>query len=446
MEKLNIPDKIIYVLNCLKRGGFEAYLVGGCVRDLLIGNAPKDWDITTSAIPQQIKECFLDRAKFLEIGKKFGTIGVLIDNEVIEVTTYRVEDNYVDSRRPDKVIFTDNIVKDLSRRDFTINAIAYNPEDGFVDPFNGKEDIKNRLINSVGNADERFSEDALRILRALRFSAELEFKIDDKVKGAVFRKKELILEISKERIFNEFCKLMSGDNVGQVLREFSDVIGEFIPEIKPMIGFNQMTPYHKYDVYEHTVKGVENIEKEVVLRLSMFFHDIAKPRCFFKDDKGVGHFYGHAKEGAVISERILSRLKVSREIKDKVCKLVKLHDVEIKAEERVVCRWMNKLGIDMFNDLIKIKIADNKSKGIEVSERLEKFKRIQRIAKDIVNREKCFSLKKLKVNGNDIINMGISPSKRIGEILKILLNAVIDGECENEKSSLLNYIKYRGIL
>ncbi|MBR5773515.1 MAG: HDIG domain-containing protein, partial [Clostridia bacterium] len=305
--KIALPACIQYVISTLNDNGYESFIVGGCVRDYLMGKTPHDYDVTTSATPEQVKTCF-NNNKVIETGIKHGTVTVLVDGESVEITTYRIDGEYKDNRHPELVTFSKTIDEDLRRRDFTVNAIAYNPEKGFVDLFNGIQDIKNGVISCVGNPDERFNEDGLRILRALRFTSVLDFEISKETSDSIHRNKMLILNVSPERIWTEFKKLLCGKNVRRVLLEYSDVIGVFIPEILDSVGFEQNNPYHCYDVLTHTAHAVENAPDDVVIRLAAFFHDIGKPSVYSEDENG-GHFYSHAKVSEEITNAVLTRLR-----------------------------------------------------------------------------------------------------------------------------------------
>ncbi len=439
MKKIIIPSYCKKILDTLKLSNFEGFLVGGCVRDSLMGVIPDDYDITTNATPDEMMKVFKD-FKVIETGLSHGTVTVLVDGNSVEVTTYRIDGEYTDNRHPTNVKFTRNLKEDLSRRDFTVNAMAYNEETGLVDLFGGLADLENKVIRCVGDSDKRFLEDGLRILRAIRFSSKLGFNIEEKTAKSIIKNKHLLKNISKERIFVEFKKLLCGKNVENVLIEFKDVIAQFIPEIKPCFQFDQNTKYHCYDVYTHIVKTVSAIESDEVLRLAAFFHDIGKPKVYFTDEKGVGHFYGHNKVSEKIIEEILTRLKCDNATKNAVSTLVYIHDREVALTEKSVKRFLLKFSKQDFLNLLKIKRADASAHAKEYQDREEYISSLLKILEKIEKENQCFSLKSLKVNGNDLIELGYAPSKQIGVLLNKLLLSVIDGKVENDKQKLLDYL------
>ncbi len=436
---IKLPSQVKTAISKLAENGFEAYIVGGCVRDSLLGMEAHDYDITTSAQPEEVKKVFIGY-RVIETGIKHGTVTVIINKMPLEITTFRIDSDYCDNRHPENVTFTKSLKEDTARRDFTMNAIAYSDETGVCDYYNGTNDLNNKIIRCVGDADKRFNEDALRIMRALRFSSTLGFDIEQSTKAAIFKNKELLKNISSERIASEFVKLLCGKNVKNVLLEYAGVISVIIPEITPMIGFDQKNIHHIYDVYTHTVTAVDNIENEPVLRMAAFFHDIGKPRCFFEKD-GQGHFYGHAQVGAEMTSHILRRLKFDNAARETVVKLVKLHDVQIEQTETAVKRCMNRHSPEIFFMLLKIKRADTKAQSPICFSRLEYLDGLEKTADKILNSKECFSLKQLEVNGSDIISLGISPGRQIGVILNRLLDEIIKSSLTNEKQVLLEYIK-----
>ena len=436
---IHIPDEVKTAISTLAANGFEAYIVGGCVRDSLLGGNPKDYDITTSAEPEEVEKIF-GNFRVIETGIKHGTVTVLINKMPLEITTFRIDSDYSDNRHPENVTFTKSLEEDTARRDFTMNALAYNDERGICDFYGGTDDIKNKIIRCVGDADKRFGEDALRIMRAIRFSSVLGFEIEENTKRAVFKNKELLRNISSERIASELVKLLCGANVRKVLMEYIDVLGVVIPELLPMKGFDQKNIHHIYDVLEHTAAAVENIEPTPVLRLTALFHDIGKPECFFMKD-GQGHFYGHADIGADMTTKILSRLKFDNNTKNTVTKLVKIHDVQIEETDTAVKRCMNKHTPEIFFLLLKMKRADTLAQSPMCRERLEYLDRLEKRANEIINRKACFSMKDLAVNGNDLIKLGVKPGKELGNILKYLLEAVIEGKLPNDKNTLIKFTK-----
>lgn len=439
MHKIFMPDYCKTLIKSLEEKGFEAYLVGGCVRDSVMGITPHDYDITTSATPDEMLECFSD-FKVIETGVKHGTLTVVIDENQIEVTTFRIDGEYTDFRRPDSVSFSRDLEEDLSRRDFTINALAYNEKTGIVDMFGGLEDIKNEKIRCVGEPDKRFFEDALRILRALRFSSTLDFEIEKDTAKSILKNQELIKNIAVERVFVEFKKLLCGKRVEQVLLEFRDVFAQFIPEIKPCFDFEQKTKYHCYDVYTHIVKTVANIKADEKMRLTAFFHDIGKPQTFFTDENGVGHFYGHNKNSSHIAKQVLKRLKADNKTVEDVATNVYIHDREVYLTEKSVKRFLSKYSLQFFYDLLEIKKADALAHAKEYRDRTDYLQTLYDLSSKIINEKQCFNLKDLALNGYDLINLGYS-GKCVGASLEFLLGEVIDGKVQNEKESLIKHLK-----
>lgn len=442
-----IPKNVEKIISILYNAGFEAYVVGGCVRDSLLGIKPHDWDICTSATPEQTKECFKDY-KMFDSGIKHGTISVVIDNEVFEITTYRIDGEYTDSRHPESVTFTTNIIEDLSRRDFTINAMAYNEKEGLIDPFNGRKDLKNKVIRCVGNPYDRFCEDALRILRALRFAARFEFSIADNTHDAILEEKNRLSNISYERINSELCGILMAKNCGNsILRKYSQVITEFIPEIKNMIGFEQNNPHHLYDVWEHTLHCMEHKEINntgIELRIALLLHDIGKPHCYTEDDNKIGHFKGHANISSEISESILKRLRFSNEITKNVVELIKLHDLCLVATKPAIKRLLNKISKKQLEKLLLLREFDicgqNQKNTLVWESKMQQVADFRAVLCDVINEDECFKLSDLAINGRDLIAYGIPEGKEIGKILNTLLNMVINGDIKNNKEELLKRI------
>lgn len=442
MDPLGIkfPIRIKSVLDKLKQAGFEAYIVGGCLRDVLLGKDPYDWDIATSATPEEIREVFRGYRQ-LNAGLKHGTVAVLVDNEFIEITTYRIDGEYSDGRRPDRVFFTVNITEDLARRDFTINACAMG-DNGIIDPFGGQKDLKERTIRCVGDPIDRFREDALRILRGIRFASVLGFTVEENTKRAMFKCKDLLKNISQERITDEFCKTLLGNKVYDTLLEFKDIIVFMVPEVGDMVGFKQHNRYHIYDVYQHTLKAVESIDRDISLRMAMFFHDIGKPSCFSLDQNQVGHFYGHAKVSAGITRKILKRMRFSNRDIQKIIELIGFHDRQIGLTSKSVKRLVACLGEAQFRRLLKVKKADAKAKNpIFLQDKLKNLNAIEKKLDDILAEDPCIALRDLAVNGKDLIDMGIPQGKKIGRILNKLLDMVINEELDNNREDLLKMVK-----
>ena len=434
-----IPDYVNVIIKSLEKSGFEAYIVGGCVRDCLLGRIPKDYDVCTSAEPEQVKAVFSDM-RIIETGIKHGTVTVMSDNKPVEVTTFRIDGDYEDHRKPENVTYTKSLEEDLSRRDFTINAMAYSDKCGIIDLYNGQKHLFTRKIRCVGEPEKRFSEDALRILRALRFSSELEFKLDKETESAVHRCKKLLNDISEERIQSELNGILMGENVSEVLMEYYDVIRVFIPEIAPCVHFNQQSRYHLYDVWEHTAMSVSQACKDLTVRLAMLLHDIAKPQCFKLDDNGQGHFYEHEQKGAAMAEQILRRLKYPNETLSRVCTLIRYHYVTPVDDDRIIKRLLNIMGADAFHQLAEVQKADARSKQPFCMERIPLIDKVNIKAYEIESRGDCYSLKDLAINGNDLLELGVS-GRQVGEVLNEVLQDVISEIVPNEKNALIERVK-----
>ena len=426
-------------LSALKKSGYSAFLVGGSVRDRLMGRPVHDIDIATNALPQETARVF-EKHAVIPTGLAHGTVTVLIENTPVEITTFRTESAYSDNRHPDFVSFSKNLSDDLSRRDFTMNAIAEDENGALFDPFGGKEDIEKRLIRCVGNAETRFKEDALRILRALRFSAVLSFSIEEETSRAIRSCKKLLNKLSPERIASELSLLLCSDGAADVLLRYPEVFAEIIPCLKAMQGFDQHNEHHCFDVWEHTVNVVRNVRPALHLRLAALFHDCAKPLVFSLDENGTGHFYSHAPRGAAIAEKELKRLRFDNETTQKVVKLVKIHDSPIECDEVTVKKKLNRLGEEMFFDLTRLQRADNLAQSEKFRFRQKNFDYLEETAKKILEQNECFSLKKLAVNGNDMLSLGLC-GKEIGAMLDFLVEQVIEGKTANEKPLLLEAAK-----
>lgn len=439
---IRIPDQISRVIERLNRAGYEAYLVGGCVRDALLGNEPKDYDITTSALPEQTEEVFADYP-VIETGIQHGTVTVLSDRTPVEITTYRIDSAYTDHRHPESVEFTSSLREDLARRDFTINAMAYHPTQGLVDCFGGQEDLRTCTIRCVGDPEERFREDALRILRALRFSSRYDSPIEPETEKAMRCCAPLLREISAERIASELNGILCGKGVRRILTEETGILGVPIPELLPMQGFDQHNEHHIYDVLTHTAVAVESVPPEKDLRLAALFHDIGKPPCFSLGEDGVGHFYGHAKKSEEIARTVLNRLKYDNATKDTVITLIRYHDMYMEETEKTVKRMLRKLGPENFRKLILLNRADNMAQNPAYRERQTHYDRLSDLADKILSEEQCFSLKDLAVNGSDLIKEGYRPGPQIGEMLDEVLNLVIDEKLENRKPDILLFLSCR---
>lgn len=435
----NLPSAVEIAINSLNSAGYEAYIVGGCVRDFLLQKTPSDYDIATSATPLETEKVF-EGERIIETGLKHGTVTLIKNGMPLEITTYRIDGKYHDNRRPEDVTFTKSLEEDLARRDFTVNAMAYSKKTGVVDIFGGRSDLKNKIIRCVGNADRRFKEDALRIMRALRFASVLGFEIEKDTKKSIFDNRFLLKNISAERISAELSKLLCGENVKDVILEFSEVLEIVLPEIRGMKGFEQKNPHHIYDVLTHTAVATQNAPKETALRLAIFFHDCGKPDTFKLDEKGVGHFHGHPIKSCEKARRAMGRLKFDNATTDLVLTLVKYHDTAIEPTEKGVKKALNKYSPQVFFKLLDIKRADNSAKNPKCNNKSE-IDLLEKLAKDILSNGECFSLKDLAVKGKDIINLGVPVGKEIGNCLDFLLRAVINNEVQNQKENLINFLK-----
>lgn len=435
---IEMPQKARQIMDTLKRNGFDAYAVGGCVRDSLLGVDPHDWDICTSATPKQMIRCF-EKWHVIETGIQHGTITVIIDSEPFEVTTYRIDGAYLDNRHPEEVIFVDSLIEDLARRDFTINAMAYSNEKGLADPFEGQKDLALKRIRCVGDADKRFHEDALRIIRALRFASVFEFEIEQSTSDSIHHNKALLKNIASERINVEFCKLICGSGAENILRDYTDVIAVFIPEIELLIGFEQDNAFHCYNVWEHTIKSISHAPKETILRLTMLFHDMAKPMCFSSDENGIGHFYGHPVQSTDIADKIMKRLKFDNNTTETVKTLVLYHDVELQPKSAAVKKLLNKIGPENLELLLSVKTADYSAQSLEyLSQRELILNNFRNKMKKVLEDQQCFKLRDLVVDGKDLIGIGIPQGVKIGKVLNALLDLVINDQLENEREKLLN--------
>ena len=432
---IQMPDPVADVLARLKKAGYQANIVGGCVRDSLMGFTPQDWDVTTSALPEETKRALGD-LRVLETGVRHGTVTALCGGMEIEITTYRVDGKYSDSRHPDSVTFTRSLKEDLARRDFTVNAMAYDGRE-VIDYYGGAEDLRNRIIRCVGDPDQRFCEDSLRILRGLRFSACLGFAIEPDTSDSICKNKELLKGLAAERVAAELVKLLCGKDAARVLRGYPAVIGVILPEILPAVGFEQHNPHHCHDVWEHTLHSLEAVEADPVLKLAMLLHDLGKPHCHTRDEAGTGHFYGHGKISLQLAENITKRLKLDRETAGEVCLLVKQHDTRLVLESSWIKRQLRRFGERYFRQLLKVKAADCMAQSAICRHRLKDIKRAEEMLEEILREEQCFQLKDLALNGSDLKALGIPEGPEIGGILNSLLDAVIDGGCQNERGALL---------
>ncbi len=443
MISIDIPRGAAEVMNTLEKNGFSAYVVGGCVRDALLGAEPHDWDICTSALPEETVACFTEN-RVIKTGIKHGTVTVKADRGFYEVTTFRIDGLYKDNRRPENVKFVSDITSDLSRRDFTVNAMAYNRRDGLIDPFGGADDLKSGIIACVGNAEDRFSEDALRILRALRFASVLGFKIEEHTSAAVHGSKHLLANISNERIREELIKTIMGKESFEVLSRYSDVITQIIPELEPCIGFEQYNRYHRYNVYDHIMHAVANYRgNDPTVSLALLLHDVEKPACFVRGEDGIGHFYGHAERSAVTAGKVFARLKLDNESRHNAVELIKNHDIIVNNNKKSVKKWLAKLGEEQFMRLIEVKHADMLAQAdIDNARRSQDLHDLRDLARSVIEDGECITLKQLSLKGGDLVELGLSGSE-IGDNLRRALEAVVSEKVKNEKDALIDYLRIR---
>lgn len=433
---MRIPEQIAEILAKLENAGFEAYVVGGCVRDEIMGKTAHDYDITSSAEPQETERVFAE-CRVVETGIKHGTVIVLYKGLSVEITTFRVDGDYPDGRHPSNVAFSKSIKDDLARRDFTMNAIAYSPKRGLIDPFGGAEDINSRVIRCVGEPEKRFSEDALRVLRALRFLSELGFSIEENTSKALFAKKETLGKVSKERTFSELKRLLCGENVKNVLIDYREVFAEIIPELKNMFDYEQNSRYHNSTLYVHTARAVAAAPKSAEMRLAMLLHDIGKPFCRTTDENGEGHYYGHAAKSAEIAERILRELKCDNALRMRVCEIIKYHDIPVELSERIIRKRLARYGEELFCEIMQAHIADDSAKQDFCLERTKAERAAIAIAERISAEKPCLSLRELAISGKDLADF-VPPSPIMGEILRKLLEEVVDGTLANDRETLLS--------
>ena len=422
-------------LALLQAAGYEAWIVGGCVRDALLGLPPKDYDLTTSALPEETQRVFAAYPR-IETGLRHGTVTVLLEGEPLEITTYRVDGAYSDARHPDGVTFTRSLRQDAARRDFTINAMAYAPGQGLQDFFGGQADLARGILRAVGAAEKRFREDALRILRALRFASVLDFTLEGETARAARACAPLLAAVSAERVSGELGKLLCGKAAGRVLRDYPDVLGVVLPEILPMVGLDHRNPHHCYDVWTHTTVAVDHVPPELPLRLAMLLHDIGKPDTFSLGEDGQGHFYGHARRSVEQAEAILTRLRAPRQVRETVLLLVRYHDAVLEESPQRVRRWLHKLGPEVFFDLLAIQGGDAAAQAPAYCTRLDHLRRLETLARQVLDQAPCLTVRDLAVGGEDLLALGYR-GPAIGRALRALLDQVLSETVSNEKNALL---------
>jgi len=432
-----IPTEVKAILRRLEDAGFEAWCVGGAVRDLLLRRVPGDWDVTTSARPEEVMALFGESA--IPTGLQHGTVTVG-GGRGVEVTTYRRDGEYLDNRRPESVVFTSSLQEDLARRDFTVNAIALNLRGELADPWNGMADLKAGVLRAVREPEERFREDALRIIRGLRFASRLGFFIEENTERAIRRCAPLLRNIAVERLRVELTGLLCGEHVLPVLLAYPDVLGVFIPEITPCVGFEQHTVYHCYDVWEHIARSVAAVPPQPVLRYTMLFHDLGKPDTFTVDDEGNGHFYGHYRTSTVAAERIMDRLRFDHQSKRQILTLVEHHDAPLPLTEKGVRKNLARYGEETLRLLLQVKRADNLAQADAFRDRQQLIDQWEQLLQVVLAGDSCFSLKQLAVRGNDLLAIGMS-GPAVGETLRELLELVMDEQLPNDRAALLEYVK-----
>ena len=446
MARISIAEGAKVLLQQLNQAGFAAYAVGGCVRDSLLGQTPKDWDICTSALPEQIMEVF-SALHCIPTGLAYGTITVRYEGESYEVTTFRKELGYSDSRHPDGVRFLSSLREDLARRDFTINAMAADSHGQVTDCFGGRADLEQGLIRCVGEARERFAEDALRMLRALRFAARLGFSIEETTAAAIHERKESLLRVAPERLRKEISGLLCGKAAAELLDRFSDVIFLLIPELRDSKDFCQFNYHHALDVWQHSLLTLTSIPATEPLRLAALLHDVGKPSCFHFDKYLVGHFYGHAKLSCAYAQRILRRLRYDNDTIDRVCTLIRCHDTPLMprpkeggSKEKTLRRLLGKLGQEQLLQLIELKRADRLGKGnVAPAEVDQQIAEIREILQDILQKELCVRQDQLALSGRDLMELGMPPGPEMGRLLRQMLEGVIEGNLPNERAVLVEF-------
>lgn len=434
-----LPRQAKYCMDTLTAAGYQAYAVGGCVRDALLGLTPHDYDICTDAAPEETAHLFAAHT-LVRSGEKHGTIGVVVDGEVYEITTFRTEGGYRDSRHPDWVKFVSDVAEDLSRRDFTVNAMAYSPETGYVDPFGGQTDLQKGILRAVGDPQTRFTEDALRILRGVRFAVRFGLTPEEKTMDAMMRLAPRLESLARERVFEELCKLLPLVRAEDLLR-YAPILSAAIPQIAPMVGFLQHSPHHAWDVFTHTAHVVENVPRDLTLRWAALLHDAGKPACFTRDENGRGHFKGHAAVSESIASQVLLGLKAPTKLREDVCQLIGLHMTPLEADKRLLRRRLGKLGQEALQRLLLLQEADMGSKGTGIPDEMEQFPRIRAVLAEVLAEDACFKISDLAVCGSDLLHLGFAPDPNLGKCLQWLLEQVQDERVPNDKEALLHAAK-----
>ena len=435
---MKLPCHVSSCLSRLEESGFACYAVGGCVRDWLLGRNPQDYDLCTSALPAQIRAVFADE-KLVLAGEKHGTVGVVTPDGVVEITTFRTEGDYLDNRHPQWVKFVDRIEGDLSRRDFTINAMAWSPIWGLADPFGGRQDMENRILRAVGDPATRFQEDSLRILRGVRFAVRFRLIPDPKTLEAMLSEAHLMENLARERVFDELCKLLPLATA-EDLEQYAPILTQVMPELAPTVGFDQHSPHHAYDVFTHTAHVTAVVAPDLTLRWAALLHDVGKVPAFTTDETGRGHFYGHAQLSAQMADGLLRRLKSPTVLREQVVQLIDLHMTPLPADKKLLRRWLGRLGEEQLRRLLQLQQADTASKGICKDEELAQFAVLEGLLAEILAENACLQVKDLAIDGRDLMALGFS-GPAIGATLNHLLELILDEKLPNDRTALLNAVK-----
>lgn len=433
-----IPAYVRESMLRLEAAGYPAYCVGGGVRDLLMGRTPQDWDVATAAPPEAVLELFAPES--FPTGLRHGTVTVRAGGKSVEITTFRRDGTYSDSRHPDTVTFTDSLEEDLSRRDFTVNAIAMDARGEIQDPFGGREDLACELLRCVGEPERRLTEDALRIMRGLRFAAVLSFAVDGETEEAMRSCRDGLQRIAPERILSELERLILGPSAGEILLAYPDILGAVLPEILPAVGFWQHNKHHCFDVWEHSVRAMEAAPRDRLIRWTLLLHDLGKPDTFTRGEDGVGHFYSHGRRGEELAEQICRRLRMDSVSRETICRLVRIHDVEIPLTEKGIRRILRKLGEEDLRRLLQVKRCDNLAQHPAYLDRQAWLNQLEALLDLVLREDQCFSLAQLAVKGNDLLAIGMQ-GKEIGDTLNRLLDLVVEGKAENDKELLMTCVR-----
>ena len=436
---MNLPQPVLECMQRLEAASFATYAVGGCVRDWLLGCNPHDFDLCSAAKPEQLQELFRDHTLVLA-GLKHGTVGVVCHGGVVEITTFRTEGDYTDLRHPGWVRFVSTIEEDLARRDFAVNAMAYSPARGLVDPFGGAEDLKKGILRAVGNPEQRFREDSLRILRGVRFAVRFHLEVEEKTKAAMLACAPLMENLARERVFDELCKMLPLVDA-HALSEYAPILAQVIPELESSIGFDQHSPHHCYDLFTHIAHVTADVPGDLVLRWAALLHDVGKVPTFTRGTDGRGHFYGHAKVGAKLADEILLRLKAPTALREQVVLLIGQHMTRLEPERKLLRRRVSQYGLETVYQMLELQEADMGSKGVENSEELHAFRQVRELLNAMEAENACLTLKDLAVSGKDLIAMGYTPGKALGQTLQYLLEQVVDEQLPNDREALLEAAK-----